>query len=70
MLPMFFYLKAVVVPTTVFAATDDWGNATSGLPRRIAQAGRDLAELMVVRPASDYADEFADVPDFATLLRG
>ena len=37
MLPMFFYLKAVVVPTTVFAATDDWGNATSGLPRRIAR---------------------------------
>lgn len=70
LLPMFFYLKAVVSPTSVFAATDDWGSAESGLPRRIARAGRDLAELMVARPASDHADEFAAVPDFASLLAG
>ena len=68
LLPMFFYLKALVAPTSVFAATDDWGDAASGLGGRIAKAGRDLAELMLTRPAADHADEFADVPDFAELL--
>ena len=68
MLPLFFYLKARVAPTTVFAATDDWGDAHAGLSGRIAQAGRDLSELMAACPATDHADEFADVPDFAQLL--
>lgn len=68
MLPLFFYLKAAVSPTAVFAATDDWGSAESGLSRRIEAAGRDFADLIRTRPARDYADEFADVPDFATLL--
>lgn len=78
MLPMFFYLKATVAPTGVFAATDDWGTAAaeggrhdqSGLVRRIAKAGEEFAELIASRPATDYADEFANVPDFATLLNG
>ena len=68
MLPMFFYLKAAVAPTGVFAATDDWGSADSALARRISAAGAEFATLVQARPASDYADEFADVPDFATLL--
>ncbi|MGW2547582.1 FMN reductase, partial [Kitasatospora sp. NPDC001574] len=37
--PLFSYLRAVVVPTAVYAATDDWGAAgdrlTDGLPGRI-----------------------------------
>lgn len=37
MLPLFFYLKAAIVPTAVFAATDDWGD-DSGLARRVEQA--------------------------------
>ena len=68
MLPLFFYLKATVAPIAVFAATDDWGSGESGLARRIAAAGRTFAELVQARPATDYADEFADVPDFASLL--
>ncbi|QIK72356.1 NADPH-dependent FMN reductase [Propioniciclava coleopterorum] len=68
MLPLFFYLKAAVSPTAVFAATDDWGSPDSGLSRRIAAAGADFAALVASRPATDYADEFADVPDFASLL--
>lgn len=68
MLPLFFYLKATVAPTAVFAATDDWGSTEGGLVRRIEQAGAEFAELIVARPASDHADEFADVPDFASLL--
>ncbi|MFP5417469.1 MAG: CE1759 family FMN reductase [Actinomycetes bacterium] len=70
MLPMFFYLKASVAPTAVFAATDDWGSAEAGLPGRIERAAAEFAELIVTRPASDHADEFADVPDFASLLGG
>ena len=33
-------------------------------------AGEEFAELVVSRPALDYADEFASVPDFEALLRG
>ncbi len=68
MLPLFFYLKATVAPTAVFAATDDWGSTETGLARRIEKAGAEFAELIVARPATDYADEFAVVPDFASLL--
>ena len=70
MLPMFFYLKATIAPTPVFAATDDWGSAEAGLPGRIERAASEFAELIVARPATDYADEFANVPDFASLLGG
>ena len=70
MLPMFFYLKATVAATAVFAATDDWGSADAGLPARIAEAGRGFADLLVQRPATDHVDEFGDLPDFAKLLRG
>ena len=68
MLPLFFYLKATVAPIAVLAATDDWGGEDSGLSRRISAAGRAFADLVQARPATDYADEFADVPDFASLL--
>lgn len=68
MLPMFFYLKAVIAPTPVFAATEDWGTAGSGLARRIERAASEFAGLITARPAPDYADEFANVPDFSTLL--
>ena len=68
MLPMFFYLKASVAPTAVFAATEDWGSGDTGLPRRIGRAASEFAELVRSRPASDHADEFAQVPDFASLL--
>ncbi len=70
MLPMFFYLKAAVAPTGVFAATDDWGTSESGLMRRVQRAGTEFAELIERNPAVDYADEFANVPDFASLLGG
>lgn len=68
MLPLFFYLKATVAPTGVFAATADWGSSDAGLGHRIERAGREFAELVTTRPARDHADEFADVPDFASLL--
>jgi FMN reductase len=46
--PMFAYLHAVVVPTAVFAAAEDW--ADGDLARRIDRAAGELAELMVRAP--------------------
>lgn len=50
--PLFTYLRAVVVPTGVFAATEDFGGGTArdgadGLDRRVARAAAELAELLV-----------------------
>ncbi|MFJ5309978.1 FMN reductase [Streptomyces sp. NPDC088350] len=52
--PLFAYLRAVVVPTGVYAASEDWG--AEGLPERIERAAGELAGLMAGlspgRPAS------------------
>jgi FMN reductase len=52
--PLFAYLRAVVVPTGVYAASEDWG--AEGLPERIDRASGELAALMqglsTTRPAS------------------
>ncbi|MEV6120886.1 CE1759 family FMN reductase [Streptomyces sp. NPDC052077] len=42
--PLFAHLKAVVVPTGVYAASEDWG--AEGLEGRIGRAGEQLAGLM------------------------
>ncbi|MFC4503833.1 MULTISPECIES: FMN reductase [Streptomyces] len=44
MRPLFAYLRAVVVPTAVYAASEDWG--AEGLPERIERAAGELAGLM------------------------
>ncbi|MGW3167664.1 FMN reductase [Streptomyces sp. NPDC001142] len=55
--PLFAYLRAVVVPTAVFAASEDWGSGgdeyTDGLPGRVRRAGVELATLMAARPVSE-----------------
>ena len=45
MRPLFTYLRAVVVPTGVFAATEDFGDA--GLEERIRRAASELAAALV-----------------------
>jgi FMN reductase len=53
--PMFTYLHAVVVPTAVFAASEDWGTGDGGrvdsrvqtLPARIERAAGELSALVV-----------------------
>lgn len=71
MRPLFAWLKALVVPTAVFAASEDWGDVTNGaLADRIGRAGRELADLVNVLPAAVTTDAFADVPDFEALLEG
>ncbi|GAA3069984.1 FMN reductase [Streptosporangium carneum] len=53
--PMFVYLRALVVPTAVYAASEDWGTGGNshddGLAARIARAAGELADLMARRPA-------------------
>ncbi|GAB3278987.1 FMN reductase [Parasphingorhabdus pacifica] len=73
MRPLFTYLHADVVTTSVFAATDDWagdGDRTNPLPKRIQRAGRELAEMVAERESSGPADPFDNVPSFDQLLGG
>ncbi|MFE6839749.1 CE1759 family FMN reductase [Streptomyces sp. NPDC057705] len=57
--PLFTHLRALVPPTAVYAASEDWGQ--EGLAQRIARAGAELARLMA--PA---ARDAAPDPDTAT----
>lgn len=51
--PVFTYLRAVVVPTGVFAATEDFGGGESDqLGRRVARAAGELANLVVAESGS------------------
>jgi len=71
--PLFAYLNAAVVPTAVYAATEDWGGggigADGGLVERIDRAARELAGAMVVRVSPARDDPFADPVPFDRLLR-
>ncbi|KQS08660.1 NADPH-dependent FMN reductase [Curtobacterium sp. Leaf183] len=73
MRPVFAYLRAAVVPTGVFAATDDWGaqGDQAALDGRIRRAGADLAwAIGASRRVPQQADALPEVPDFASLLGG
>jgi FMN reductase len=60
MRPLFSYLHAVVVPTSVYAASSDWGSAESALPDRIGRAAGELAALMrESERSSQVTDPFA-----------
>jgi FMN reductase len=68
--PLFTYFRSVVVPTGVFAATDDFGTAdgSTGLGRRVTRAAAEFAPLVAAAAAHGAADPFADPPTFAELL--
>ncbi|MFG2846393.1 FMN reductase [Kitasatospora sp. NPDC048296] len=66
--PLFSYLRAVVLPTAVYAATDDWGGAgdalTDDLPGRIDRAAGELAALLAGRgPAARSRRSTASLPE-------
>lgn len=67
--PIFTYLHAVVAPTAVFAASEDWGSgsgAGQGLPDRIARAAGELAALVAASDRSHLVqDPFALDPAFS-----
>ncbi|WP_067429883.1 FMN reductase [Nocardioides jensenii] len=74
--PMFAYLKAVVVPTGVFAASEDFGSTNGGaLTGRVQRAARQLVALLAdeapsraQRPVKVTIDNPEDTPDFASML--
>jgi FMN reductase len=70
--PLFAYLRAVVAPTAVFAASEDWagGDGTSrALAERMERAAGELAGLVSGRPAAAAADAFESPTPFEQLLR-
>jgi FMN reductase len=67
--PLFAYLRALVVPTAVYAASSDWGSS-GPLTERIERAGAELAGLVQTHGATIRVDPF-DVPTpFEQLLAG
>jgi len=70
--PLFSYLHAVVVPTGVFAATEDFGSTSAGrLQQRVERAAAELSALLTgsaPRPAVRPHDPFEDVQPFEELL--
>jgi FMN reductase len=73
MRPLFAYLDANVVPTAVYAATEDWGHsdmpAGAGLAERISRGGRELAAAMAARGPVERRDAFEDPIPFEELFR-
>jgi FMN reductase len=77
MRPLFTYLRAVVVPTAVFAAPEDWaGSAAAGrsLADRVQRAAGQFASLLAPAtsptPVKTFDDSSADFVPFDQLLRG
>ncbi|GAA4591098.1 NAD(P)H-dependent oxidoreductase [Planotetraspora phitsanulokensis] len=68
--PMFVYLRALVMPTAVYAASEDWGGGgdahTDGLAVRIDRAAGELADLLLHRPPA--ARQAETVVPFAEQL--
>jgi FMN reductase len=71
--PMFSYLRAVVVPTGVYAASEDWAGTsgdTATLADRVDRAAGDLVALLGgTRRATPPADgDEAGITNFARLM--
>ncbi|MDP9796427.1 FMN reductase [Catenuloplanes nepalensis] len=70
--PLFAYLRSVVVPTGVYAASEDWGTgggkAHQGLAQRIDRAAGEMAALITMREPVTVADPFESAPSFDQLL--
>ncbi|MGW5654141.1 FMN reductase [Streptomyces humi] len=69
--PLFAYLRAVVVPTGVYAASEDWG--AQGLEDRVERAAGELAALMSglsgTNPRKSDADDLQVIPFAEQLAR-
>ena len=70
--PLFAYLRADVVPTAVFAASEDFGatGPGGGLSARVERAGRELADRVRGRARTPVVDPFENPTPFEQLLRG
>ncbi|GLY06280.1 MULTISPECIES: FMN reductase [Actinoplanes] len=69
--PLFAYLRASVLPTAVFAASDDWGSDSveGPLRARIDRAATELARETERREPVTVVDPFALTTDFENLLK-
>jgi FMN reductase len=71
--PLFAYLNAATVATSVFAAAEDWGTAgvaaDGSLVERIDRAAGELATAMAMRGPRPARDPFADPVPFEDLLK-
>jgi len=69
--PLFAYLRATILPTSVFAASDDWGtNSVEGpLRGRIERAAAELAREVERREPAVVTDPFALTDDFEQMLK-
>jgi FMN reductase len=72
--PLFAYLRALVTPTAVFAASEDWGSgdgSTGSLGARITRAAGEFSALVQGRSVTRVEqDPFADLVPFAQQLAG
>jgi FMN reductase len=69
--PLFTYLHAVVVPTGVFAASEDFGSrgaAEGSLSTRVDRAARELADLVAGPRPAQPVDPFENPTPFEDLL--
>lgn len=69
--PLFSYMRALVVPTAVFAASEDWGSGTSAeqaLSERIDRAAAELARWVAAAERPSRLDPYEDVTSFEDLL--
>ena len=69
MRPLFAYLRAAVVPTGVFAATDDFGSAAHALAPRITRAANELVATWGAAPVARPSADEPEVTPFEQLLR-
>ncbi|BBH70562.1 FMN reductase [Actinoplanes sp. OR16] len=69
--PLFAYLRAAILPTGVFAASDDWGaNSVEGpLRGRIERAAGELAREVERREPAVVTDPFELTSNFEDLLK-
>jgi FMN reductase len=67
--PLFAYLRAVTVPTAVYAAAEDWGGG-GALRERIERAAGELAREVSRREPARAADPFALTTSFEEMLAG
>ncbi|MEU4604828.1 FMN reductase [Kribbella sp. NPDC023972] len=67
--PLFAYLKALPVPTGVYAASTDWGTGATKLRTRITQAASELVAALH-HETPTQTDPYANPTPFEDLLNG
>ena len=74
MRPMFTYLHTTVVPTSVYAASADWGSGADtvkALPDRIERAAGEFATLVAASDRSSLVKDPFDLEgDFTSMIGG